>query len=466
MQNAGVSIHKMAQGFLSLGQSWHISAAYGAKALADLHFQFMAMSSGVPYDKLAIARNRDTESKSTLVTAPQGGKVAVMQLSGVMRLKDGLCSTGIKSKAAELRRLSADPSISAIVVEADTGGGEALAGQEFMNAVEASPKPVVFSAHYLGSAGVMAALPADAIYAAGEQSEIGSVGVMATIDTEFLNWYKGTFVDVYADTSQNKNEEFRALKEGDYGPLIQSLNKADDIFMRQVSQYRQLKGTESQRRDTLSGRMFFASDALRRGLIDGIATKEQAIAEAEKLSLKYKRTGKRPSRKNAEKDMFSGIFQKIGWQKEAEAAGTNEEAITQALQERQAEFDGLAEKMKALAADVETIKAENAEKSGKIQALESQVSELTDKNKALQQEADEMKAKLEETNGKLAALESQNKALEEENARLKSENDEANKQLADMKLSKTATKFMSAATDALELEKRAGKFFSVNLTEK
>jgi len=59
--------------------------------------------------------------------------------------------------------------------------------------------------------------------------------------------------------------------------LKNSLNKSDEIFMKEVKKHRKLKGDTKTRKETLSGAMFLSDDAKERGLIDGIGTFNYAL---------------------------------------------------------------------------------------------------------------------------------------------------------------------------------------------
>lgn len=259
-------------------------------ALSKYSNNMRAMELGATITDLFIEAKRASETVDYVNV--KGGRIAIVPLQGVMMLESGLCNAGIQKLSGNLRAASNDPTVLAIVIEANTGGGESLAGQEFSNAVSESTKPVLFYAHFLASAGVMASLHADEVYAAGNQTEIGSIGVMATIDSGFLEWYSKSFTAYYADTSPNKNEELRSLLDGDPSKLMDALNKADERFMADVKKYRSLQGDAATVRETLSGRMFFASDAQKRGLIDGIKNKAEVIDRAEKLAAQYSKSGR------------------------------------------------------------------------------------------------------------------------------------------------------------------------------
>lgn len=379
------------------------------------------------------------ESEAVEYVNVKGGKIAVVPLKGVMMLESGLCNAGIQRVSNIFREQSNNPDVLAIVVDANTGGGEALAGQEFSNAVSESTKPVLFYAHFLASAGVMASLHADEIYAAGNQTEVGSIGVMATINKEFLDWYKEAFTSYYADTSPNKNEELRGLLDGDSSKLIEALNKADERFMADVKKFRDLKGDSATIKETLSGRMFFAAEAQKRGLIDGIKTKAEVIERAAKLANQYLGTGKpKKGKKMAHFLANTAIGDMLGIKADSEDA-----TVANSLETKFSE-------MEASVSDLTTKADEaNAAKTAaelKANTLSARVAELEGLNVQLSEKALEANTAKESAEAKVATLEAEKKNL--------------STQLAALSLKSTAVSTpKNEETDSKVIEAAAKKVF-------
>ena len=125
-----------------IGQTWHIESRAALAALSDFSVDLSIMTAGGKWADTGGAMRKaafkiELEKTST-------GTVAVIPLEGVMRMEDGLCSYGTKTLASKIREASADHTVLAIVIDANTGGGEAIAGQELKNAIAESKKPVLF----------------------------------------------------------------------------------------------------------------------------------------------------------------------------------------------------------------------------------------------------------------------------------------------------------------------------------
>ena len=424
--------------FFAAGQNWHIETGAALAALSDFANDLAIIQAGGKWSDTGAAQRKASSAITYEKTA--SGRVAVISLDGVMRMSDGLCSSGIQTLSNEVRAQSLDHTVTAIVIEANTGGGEAIAGAELSNAIAEATKPVLFYAHFLASAGVMASLTADEVYAASPQTEIGSIGVKATVDNEMLSWYTKTFTDYYADTSGNKSEEMRGLQSGDPSKIIASLNKADAIFMDAVKKNRNLTGDAQTITETLSGRMFFADEAKKRGLIDGIKNKSQVIARAEQLAKQYSKTGRPQKGKKMTNILAGTAIGNILGIKESDEATDN--AVLQTLETKFAEMEAsVSIAATALAASENEVITATAKVSG----LEMRIVELEAINAALSTKAIEINADAETLAAKVAQLESDKKSL--------------STQMAALTLTKTSTSVVPEIADSAEIEKSARKAF-------
>lgn len=272
---------------------FHMAEDWGMQQLADYLQELQLVSIGVPYSELGIAQRRHSARPGIIKMAISGPKViqdpellnnaeltpagsyAHLRLEGVMRSKDGASHQGVGTLINSLQAAYQNDNIQGILLEANTGGGEATAGQMLKAALEQSPKAVVTYAHFLASAGVMGTLPSDEIIASSLMAEIGSIGTYITLSRGFREWYARNFQEVYADKSTNKNKELRQyIADGDLSGIRAMVNRTNEHFLNDVQQYRPLKGNIE---NTLSGELFDAPKAKRRGLIDGIGSFQHAI---------------------------------------------------------------------------------------------------------------------------------------------------------------------------------------------
>lgn len=271
---------------------FEIELNFAAEQLANYLHELEVLEAGASYSDLGISARRaasrpgvisfesatprlieDPEMLSAEELTP-AGSFAHLHLNGVMRANDGMSSRGILSLTRDIILANQNDNIRGILIEAHTGGGEASAGDMLRAAIEGSEKPVVVYAHLLASAGIRGTLPAAEIIASGEGAQFGSIGTYVSLQKNFREWYARNFEDVYADKSTNKNKEFRAYLAGNLEPLKLSVNRTNEYFLKEVRKYRMLTGDVEK---TLSGEMFFAREAKKAGLIDGIGNFTYAV---------------------------------------------------------------------------------------------------------------------------------------------------------------------------------------------
>lgn len=270
-----------------MGRQWHIEMEFGlatlGKYLANLDMAANNPDVFARLKQLNAPAILEPDGQQTTIGPNQvlsgrpisPGSILRLNLIGPMMANGDLCTWGMDDYEEAIRAASQNPNIEGIFIRANTGGGESLAGQILHNAVKSSTKAVVVYADLLASAGVHGTLAADEIIASGPQSRVGSIGTYISIDKEFADWYKENMEDIYADASPEKNAAWRAYLEGDSGPFRKVATESAKIFQAEVKKHRELKGDVE---STLRGDMFFAAEAKRRGLVDGIGDTEYALS--------------------------------------------------------------------------------------------------------------------------------------------------------------------------------------------
>lgn len=272
-----------------LGGPYHIEQGFAMRCLASYIEDMNALEAGAQFADLGISARRHATRAGVISLNAQGlpimlqdpsllydeaatpeGSFAHLRLSGVMRSEDGMSSQGISTLLRDMYAAIGNPKIQGIMLEVQSGGGEATAGQMLHAGIAGSPKPVVAFAHFMASAALMGTLAADEIVASSDMAEIGSIGTMLSFYPSIISQIKELRTDMYADKSKNKNAAFRALMEGDSSMLQEELDVYNEGFLSSVQQYRPLQGSDKDKEYTLSGAMFSANEAKERGLIDSV----------------------------------------------------------------------------------------------------------------------------------------------------------------------------------------------------
>lgn len=265
----------------------------GFAALAQYWHEVALISSGVPFSELGFSRRREASFPSLLIpnTAKIGdhntvnwqsddwgrlpdapkGSIAVLKLRGPMQAEDGLSSRGVESLIGDLQAAYYNDNISAVLLDVFSPGGSATAADMLASVIQDRNKPVI--AHitgYAASGAYWASAPADEIIAASRKVEVGSIGAYMVVDQKALEQYRERFIQVYSDLSPDKNKAARMAVAGDLSGIKDLVNQTARDFHEIVTQFRTLTGDRMDQKETLSGGMFAAEDARRRGLIDGI----------------------------------------------------------------------------------------------------------------------------------------------------------------------------------------------------
>ena len=216
----------------------------------------------------------------------KGNGTALISITGPVTRYGGMCSYGTQDFAAFIAQANNDSKTHSIVLILDTPGGSVNGTKLLADAISASKKPVL--AHVRGmaaSAGMWIGSAASEIYVEGDLSSVGSIGTMAS----WLN-LKGYYekegakiVEIYSRLSPDKNKDYRDAENGDYTRVLDQLDTITKSFHAAVTAGRGDK-LQLDKENVLTGKMYFAADAMSFGLIDGVLNFEQTIARARELA--------------------------------------------------------------------------------------------------------------------------------------------------------------------------------------
>lgn len=198
--------------------------------------------------------------------------VAVIYLTGMLYAweTDWLIKT--------LQEAEANPAVCGIVLVIDGPGGHVARIDVAATAIKESTKPVatvvagsMCSAHYwLGTC-------AARVFAVSQLCTVGSVGVMCEY-TGLKKYFANLGIDVrdiYPDSADLKNEEFRALEDGDESLTKSRLEKVHRLFSETVAE--NLGIPYDPTLEIFRGRVFTADEAVAAGYIDQIGSLNDAI---------------------------------------------------------------------------------------------------------------------------------------------------------------------------------------------
>ena len=303
MPQHSAPLNRDIENFILTSEYMEMDFDYGMHQLNIYLQDLLFLSAGGKYKDLGISERRK-EAGPRLISFNDGaygtvnnwdmyegntpkGSIALLKLSGVMRTQSGLSSPGMDRLADNLRMAYANENIAGVIIETFSGGGESSAGNLAKSAIQERNKPVIGLATMAASAAYRALSGADEIIAVGDQAEFGSIGTMITLDKKAIDKFRERFMDIYGEDAPNKNGDFRAALGGDYSKLQKRVSDLTRAFHDEIKRDRPLRGGNDMIKETLSGSMFAAMEAKKRGLIDAIGNLPYAIKRINSLKSKY-----------------------------------------------------------------------------------------------------------------------------------------------------------------------------------
>ncbi|MDP3988075.1 MAG: signal peptide peptidase SppA [Candidatus Levybacteria bacterium] len=169
-----------------------------------------------------------------------------------------------------IKQANEDAEIKAILIEVDSGGGSAVAGEEISDAVKNSDKPIVAIIRGIGASGAYWAISsADKIFAS-KNSDVGSIGVTSSYLSSVENNKKNGYV--YEQLSVGKFKDSgdpdKPLTNEERSLFLRDINIIYENFIKAVSQNRKLSIADV--RSFADGSTVLGEKAKSLGLIDEI----------------------------------------------------------------------------------------------------------------------------------------------------------------------------------------------------
>lgn len=210
----------------------------------------------------------------------KGGAVAILPIEGVITHRGWL---GVPTSwiAGHLRKMVADDSIGAVILDIDSPGGAVSGVEELAREIHAAKakKPIVAVANSMAaSAAYWIASQASEVVVT-PSGEVGGIGVFAMhADISQALEKKGVAVSlIHAGRHKVEGNPYQPLG-GEARAEMQS--KVDGFYGMFVGAVRRGRGALSD--EVMQGRMYSAQAALRHGLVDRVATLEETVARLRK----------------------------------------------------------------------------------------------------------------------------------------------------------------------------------------
>jgi len=209
---------------------------------------------------------------------------------------------GVSELEQMLRIAENDPSVAAVVIKTDSGGGFVNGTATFSEMISRvnKKKPVLFSvdgimasaAYWIGASGA-------GIYSCNKTSFFGSIGTLRVHQdlSQMMDriGIKTTYITADGNDEKVVGPETEPLSERDLALIKKDLNKLQKEFKNHIRRCRE-NLVEDER--LFSGAVFIASEAKSLGLIDGIEDIEKTVLRAYRLSrADYDKDGKKKKTK-------------------------------------------------------------------------------------------------------------------------------------------------------------------------
>jgi ClpP class serine protease len=289
----------------ALGTYWAITPE-GLQGLIELHDQIIQRTGSISSEDIKALMEENEEvgysfhimdSESSAVVKrgrPMAGTsyvnlyddgVAVLNLFGPIFPRANMM--GMSTEGMSLEKMCrdfamayTDPDVNAIVLNADTPGGDARGlgdAADFMfNLTQKGKKPfLAFASGYMASAGYYLSAPAHKIIAS-KSGMVGSIGTVSKVSTKD----DGT-LDIVSSVSPKKRPDY-STEEG--RATVQQ--RVDDLGMQFAGDVAKYRGVTLEKvlADYGQGDYMFGPRAKSQGLVDGIGTLASVVEMAAKLA--------------------------------------------------------------------------------------------------------------------------------------------------------------------------------------
>jgi len=209
-----------------------------------------------------------------------GSSTAVIPIRSEILKYDQPCGPrGSQSILQDIKMADKHPDIGSILLIVDSPGGQVTGTDLLADAIRNAEKPVVaYIEGMAASAAYWIISGADKIIASSDLDRIGSIGTMLMAQDlqPALEKLGVKFHEVYASLSTDKNNDFNQVLSGNYDAYRS--NVLDVINSKFLSTVRANRSRLDEA--TLSGKVYFAREAIALGLIDEIGSLTEAIATA------------------------------------------------------------------------------------------------------------------------------------------------------------------------------------------
>lgn len=218
------------------------------------------------------------------------GTTAIVNMIGPIITYGDYCTYGADEIVSKLKKLQDNPNIKAIIIYMDGPGGAVSAISPFMdfgkNRDKSKPLGIVFEQMCSAHLYIAYGLQPDFVWAANDISaNAGSLGVMLSFinDKKYLEMLGLEKVVIIPDESEDKNKPLLLALEGNYD-LIKTEMLSPLALKFQDDMLRLNPKIKKEEPGVLTGKVFYAKDAIEFGLCEKIGSVDEALKYMEVLT--------------------------------------------------------------------------------------------------------------------------------------------------------------------------------------
>lgn len=205
--------------------------------------------------------------------------VLIVPVQGALTKYDNCFGTATLEIADVLDQFREDENVIGFILDIDSPGGSVNSVMPLVQAIrriQEAGKPVIAHCDLAASAAYWIASQTDLIVMDNALSEVGSVGVYATIVDDRENKATGEKrIDVYAPESDEKNLSYRNALDGDFTLLEKELSETAQAFRAAVLEGRPKLDPETP--GALNGALFGAEKAIKVKMADAVGDLEACV---------------------------------------------------------------------------------------------------------------------------------------------------------------------------------------------
>lgn len=230
---------------------------------------------GITGEQLSLSE-LDTQNGSSV--PEDRSLILIVPVHGTLTKYDSCVGVSTQEVADILDEYGSREEIAGVVLDIDSPGGAANSVHLLVGAIrrlQAAGKPVISHVDLCCSAAYWIASATDAIFADNLLSSVGSIGAYCTIYDERENKATGfREIDIYAPESTQKNIAYREALDGKTAAMEKELSELVQAFIAAVKEGRPDLKDEN---GVTAGAVFYPSEAIRLGMINGSAELDSCV---------------------------------------------------------------------------------------------------------------------------------------------------------------------------------------------